>query len=154
MASYPVRAVRVDAFVPAPPEKVFAFVADTRNDPRWCSNVDTAELMSKDEVAVGTRFRFHQHLERPRRPRLEFDVDVEVVGLDDRSITWHTTDKFQKRVISLTVEPASGGARVTQVTNASFRKPPGVAKWVYPILARRTLQRQFVDLAAVFATHG
>lgn len=150
MASHPVRAVRVAAHIPASPDDVFAFIADTRNDPMWCSNVDTVEQVSDDGVQAGSRFRFHQHLDRLRRARLEFDVEVEVVALNGRSITWNTTDRFQTRTITVTVEPDGTGSRITQVTQASFVKPPGAVKWVYPIVARRTLKQQFADLAAYF----
>ena len=82
--------------------------------------------------------------------RIEFDVDVEIVQLDDRSVKWHVTDRFQDREIEITVAPQGDGSRITQVTQASFHKSPGLAKWVYPLLARRTLKDQFRHLAAHF----
>lgn len=152
MAHYPVRPVRVTADIPAPADVVFAFVADTRNDPLWCANVDTVDLGAADEISVGTQLRFHQHLDVPRAGRIEFAVDVTVVAMEGCSITWHTVDRFQTRTITVTVEPAGDEhARIEQVTEAAFVKPPGVQKWLYPVLARRTLRRQFDALAAHFA---
>lgn len=151
MASHPVAPVEVSVFIPSPPDVVFAFVADTRNDPRWCPNVETVEMIEGDGVAVGTRFRFHQHLDRPGGGRIQFDGDVEVVELGERSIGWSVTDRFQGRVIDLRVEPEGSGSRVTQRTTASFHRPPGLARWVYPVLARRTFKDQFRRLAANFA---
>ncbi len=150
MAEYPVRTVEVSALVPAPPDEVFAFVADTRNDPLWCPNVETVELVGGEGIAVGTRFRFHQHLDRPGGERMQFDADVEIVGLGDNSITWRTTDKYQTREIHLVVEPDGNGSKVTQVTKAIFRRPPGLARIVYPHLARRTFAAQFESLAKHF----
>ncbi len=112
--------------------------------------METADLVDGDSVDVGSRFRFHQHLDRAGGKRIEFDVDVEIVQLDDRSVRWHVTDRFQDREIEITVEAQGEGSRITQVTQAAFHKSPGLAKWVYPLLARRTLKGQFRHLAAHF----
>jgi uncharacterized protein YndB with AHSA1/START domain len=151
MASHPVAPVEVSGFVSAPPDQVFAFVADTRNDPLWCPNVETVEMISGEGVAVGTRFRFHQHLDRPGGGRVQFDGEVVVVELGERSIGWSVTDRFQDRLIRLRVEPEGSGSRVTQRTTASFHRPPGPARWVYPFLAPRTFKDQFGRLAAQLA---
>lgn len=150
MASRPVRPIRVSAHIPAPPDIVFAFVSDTRNDPYWCPNVERVELVEGQGVAVGTRFRFHQHLDRPGSDRIHFDAEVEIVDLGDNSIQWLVSDKFQTREIDLTVEPDGDGSIVTQVTRAAFLRPPGLARWVYPRLARRTFGEQFQHLVAHF----
>lgn len=154
MAPGPVvmRPVRVSAFVPAPPSVVFDFVSDTRNDPEWCPNVETVELIEGDGIAVGTKFRFHQHLDRPGGDRLQFDADLEVIDIDGHSITWQAIDRFQTRRIELTVAPDGAGSRVTQVTTATFLRPPGLARWVYPRLARTTFRHQFANLARRFDT--
>lgn len=149
-ASYHVRPVEVSARIPAPPEELLRFIAGTRNDPLWCPNVETVDLVDGDSVDVGFRFRFHQHLDRPGGKRIGFDVDVEIVQLDDRSVKWLVSDRFQDRDIEITVEPQGEESRITQVTQASFRKSPGLAKWVYPLLARRTIKDQFRHLAAHF----
>ena len=151
MSQHPVRPVSVTGQVPADPDLVFAFVSDTRNDPVWCDNVETVEMTSGDEVAVGTTFRFHQHLDRPGKGRVEFDVDVEVVELGERSITWHVSDRFQDRQITMTVEPDGTGCRVTQTTTASFHRPPGATKWLYPLFAKRIFKQQLSSLAQHFS---
>ena len=125
-------------------------VSDTRNDPVWCENVKTVDLVEGNQVEVGTRFRFHQHLDRPGAGRMEFDVDVEVIEIGERMITWEASDRFQTRTISLAVEPEGSGSRITQVTKATFLRPPGTRKWLYPLLARRIFSKQFRDLAAYF----
>jgi uncharacterized protein YndB with AHSA1/START domain len=147
---YPVRPVSVSAHIPAPPDVVFDFVTDTRNDPLWCENVETVDLIEGHQVEVGTRFRFHQHLDRPGADRMQFDVDVEVVDMGEHSITWEAKDRFQTRQISLAVQPEGDGSRVTQVTRATFHRPPGSRKWLYPLLARRIFGKQFRELAAYF----
>ncbi len=148
--THPVRPVTVSAIIPAPPGEVLAFVADTRNDPEWCPNVESAELVEGDGLAAGSVFRYHQHLDTPGSKCVEFDGEVTIVERTDHSIRWIVTDRFQERDITLTVEPHPAGTRITQVTRASFLRPPGLAKWGYPLLARRTLRHQFERLAARF----
>jgi hypothetical protein len=154
MAANPVRPVEVSARIAIPPDELFAFVSDTRNDPLWCPNVETVELIEGVAVESGTRFRFHQHLDRPRSKRIEFDVDVEIVEMSDHSITWQVTDKFQDRTIRLIVEPDGVGAKITQITEASFKRPPGLARWAYPFLARRIFKEQFQQLVVYFGARG
>lgn len=154
VASQSLRPVKVSAHIGAPPDKLFAFVSDTRNDPSWCPNVETVELVEGSGVEVGARFRFHQHLDRPRTERIEFDVDVEIIEIEHPSITWKATDKFQERLVKLSIEPEGAGSKITQVTTASFRRRPGLVKWVYPFLARRTFKEQFGQLAAYFDKPG
>jgi hypothetical protein len=133
---------------------LFAFVSDTRNDPEWCENVETVEMVEGDAVAPGTKFTFHQHLDTPGRDRMQFDVNVEVIEMGERSITWETHDRFQTREITVTVEPEGDGSRITQVTRATFSRKPGTARWLYPLLARRIFRGQFQDLARLFETGG
>ncbi|HSK06590.1 MAG TPA: SRPBCC family protein [Acidimicrobiia bacterium] len=147
MAVHPVRPVEVTARVGAPADLVFAFVSDTRNDPLWCDNVESVEMLAGEGIEVGARFRFHQHLDRPGGHRLQFDVDLEIVSLGEHEITWLATDRFQQREITLRVEPEGQGSTITQVTRASFHRPPGLARWLYPRLARRVFARQFRSLA-------
>lgn len=154
MDGYIARPVTVSAHIPAPPDEVFAFVSDTRNDPLWCENVESVDLIEGNQVEEGTRFRFHQHLDRPGAERVQFDVDVEVIDIGERSITWLAKDRFQTREISLVVNPDGSGSRITQVTKATFLRPPGTAKWLYPLLARRIFGKQFRDLGSYFEGKG
>jgi hypothetical protein len=151
MASYSVPPIVVSGPVPAPPETVLPFVADTRNDPLWCSNVEKVEMLTLEPVGVGSKFRFHQHLDRPGGRRMQFDVDVEITGLDDRSVTWRVEDRFQERDINIAVTPTATGSVVTQTTRASFKRSPGMARWVYPFLARRIFKDQLARLAGIYA---
>ena len=85
---------------------------------------------------------------------MEFDVDVEVIEIGVRRITWEASDRFQTRTISLAVEPEGSGSRITQVTKETFLRPPGTRKWLYPLLARRIFSKQFRDLRAHFDQLG
>lgn len=140
------RPVTVSFAVAAPPEEVFEFVADTRNDPIWCPNVTEVIQVNGVGVGVGSAFRFHQSVEMRGRA-LESDVDVEIVELGERSIRWRVEDRFQIRDVKVEVSPEDDGSLVEQTTTAIFKRKPGVAKWLYPILARRTFKDQFRRLS-------
>ena len=151
MSSHPVRPVTVSLPIPAPPADVMAFISDTRNDPVWCPNVESATMTSAGPIGAGSTFQYTQHLDRPGGRRLTFDGDVEIVELTDRSIEWRVTDRFQLRTITCVVEPADGGSRVSQTTMASFHRSPGIAGRLYPLIARRTLRDQLRHLRDHFA---
>lgn len=148
-ASYSVRPVNVSHDIPAPPDAVFVFVADTRNDPLWCPNVSNVTQLEGDGVELGARFRCHQTVKTGGRT-LESDVDIEIVGVSENAIEWRVEDRFQIRDVTLVVEPREKGSKVRQRTLATFKKDPGLAKWVYPFLARRTFRDQFSRLADHF----
>jgi hypothetical protein len=147
---FPARPVTVAMHIPADPDTVFEFVSDTRNDPEWCPNVTDVRQTAGEGVAVGSRFIFHQVVEARGRS-LESDVEVEVTGLDGHAIGWRVEDRFQIREVNLRVDPDGEGSKVTQTTAATFKRKPGVAKWVYPMLAKRTFKDQFARLAAHFS---
>lgn len=130
---------------------MLAYISDTRNDPEWCPNVESAEMTSEGPITTGSTFTYHQHLDRPGSARVEFDGDVVITSLEDTSISWHVTDRFQDRIISCAVAPVAGGTRLTQTTTATFHRPPGLAKHLYPLLARRTLKQQLDQLAQRFS---
>jgi len=151
MATSPLRPVEVSHHIPAEPPEVLAFVSDTRNDPTWCPNVTEVSQLAGDGVGLGSRFRFHQSVKTGGRT-LDSEVDVEVVGLTEDSVRWRVEDRFQIRDVTLTVEPDGAGTKVRQETLATFKKDPGLARWLYPFLARRTFREQFSRLAEHFSS--
>lgn len=147
---YPVSPVMVATRVSAHPDQVFRYVADTRNDPEWCPNVTDVRLVEGAGVELGTRFEFHQRVEAKGR-ELTSDVTVEIVDLGERHIRWRVEDRFQVRDVLLRVESDEGGSKVIQITTAAFKRKPGLARWLYPMLARRTFKDQFRHLSDRFA---
>ncbi len=143
---FPVRPVTVSKHMPVDPDTVFRYVSDTRNDPEWCPNVSNVRQTSGDGVAVGSTFEFHQTVEAGGKT-LESDVQVEIVELGNRSVRWRVEDRFQRRDVRLRVVPHENGSKVTQTTEARFKRKPGMAKWLYPFLAKRTFRDQFTRLA-------
>ena len=139
---YTVKPVKVSTFVGADPATVFSYISDTRNDAEWCPNVSDVRQTTGEGVEPGARFTFHQSVVAGGRT-LDSDVDVEVLEVGDDHISWQVEDRFQVRDIRLEVSPDGHGSRVSQTTIASFKRKPGVAKWLYPMLARRTFRGQF-----------
>lgn len=148
--TYPLRPVTMTATIPAQPEVLFSYISDTRNDPEWCPNVTDVRQVSGDGVEMGAGFGFRQTVETRGRV-LDSDVDVEVVELGERRIRWRVEDRFQIRDVLLEVEPDGDGSKVIQTTTAAFKRKPGVARWVYPMLARQTFKKQFQRLADRFS---
>ncbi|HUG07516.1 MAG TPA: SRPBCC family protein [Acidimicrobiia bacterium] len=146
---YRVRPVKVTTHVPAGPDEVFSYVSDTRNDPEWCPNVTDVRQVSGDGVELGAGFEFHQSVEVQGR-ELVSEVEVEVVELGESHIRWRVEDRFQVRDVLLEVARDGDGTKVTQTTTAIFKRKPGLAKWFYPRLARRTFRDQFQELAGRF----
>ena len=147
--TYLVRPVEVSTRVPADPDAVFAYVSDTRNDPEWCPNVTDVRQVRGEGVELGAGFEFHQTVEARGR-ELVSDVEVEIVELGERRVRWRVEDRFQIRDVLLKVEPDGDGSKLTQTTNAVFKRKPGLAKWLYPLLAKRTFRDQFARLADRF----
>jgi len=147
---FPVRPVAVSVQISADPDAVFTFIADTRNDPEWCPNVTDVRQVSGEGVEDGARFQFHQSVEAGGRT-LSSDVNVEIVELGERWVRWRVEDRFQVRDVLLSVEADGEGCKVTQTTVAGFRRKPGLARWLYPKLARRTFRDQFRRLASRFS---
>lgn len=148
--THPARPVTVSARVTAEPGTLFEYVRDTRHDPEWCPNVTDVSQVEGEGVALGSKFEFQQRVEAQGR-ELVSDVEVEVVELGERRIRWRVEDRFQIRDVLLTVEAEGHGSKVTQTTTAAFKRRPGVAKWLYPWLARRTFRDQFQRLAERFS---
>jgi predicted protein tyrosine phosphatase len=47
---------RVSRIIPAPPDKVFAFVADASNDPQWIAPILHSRRLDSGPIQVGSRF--------------------------------------------------------------------------------------------------
>lgn len=144
-----VRPVTVAATISGDPDEVFAFIADTRNDPEWNANVTEVSQVAGEGVEVGAQFAFTQTIVAGKRT-LVSHVTTTVVELGERTVVWDIEDKYQTRRITMTVEPHTDGSKVTQVTEATFKRDPGWTARIYPMLAKRTFRAQFDALKDVF----
>jgi hypothetical protein len=120
-----------------PIEEVFAFVADSRNDPRWCPRVVTCEQVEGEGPQLGARYEaFHRpSLQRPHLRRIhvqEFD--------HPRLIRSRQEDNVAVFTITYQLEPAGTGTRLAQRDEIEWRIPRR-----YVPLAKRIVRRHIGD---------
>jgi uncharacterized protein YndB with AHSA1/START domain len=95
-----------------PPDEVFAFLADPRNDPRWCNRVRSVEAVGEGEYRV-----MHKPLRIQPRP---YELHVRLVASDPpRHIRWEERDRDGTLVVDYVLVPRAGGTRFTQRTDLS-----------------------------------
>ena len=103
-----------------PIEAVFDFVADPRNDPRWCPRVTWCRQVEGDGPDVGARF---EALEHPSLRRAQTRV-IEVVAVEPphRAVT-RQTDEQGEFVIEYVLRPSPGGTLLTQRDDVTWTLP-------------------------------
>ena len=129
-----------------PIDEVFAFVADSRNDPLWCANVRECEQTEGDGPALGARYRA-VHKPGPKASELR----IEVLEYDaPRRIKWRQVDDAGTFVVTFDLEPtAAGGTRLTQTDETSWTGPFRLLAPVLHRVVRKTLPKQFASLRTV-----
>ena len=115
--------------IPAPPERVWALVADVERWHEWTPTVTSITRMDKGPLAVGSRARIRQ----PRLPPATWEVTELVPG---RSFTWVTRSPGVRVRAEHGVEPVGGGTRVTLSVRFTGLLGPFVAR-----LTRRLNER-------------
>ena len=115
--------------IAAPPERVWAVMADVERWPEWTPTVTRVERLDRGPLAVGSRARIRQ----PRRPPAVWGVSALVEG---RSFIWVTRSPGTRVVARHAVEPVAQGSRVTLSLSFSGLLGPLVAR-----LTRRLNER-------------
>lgn len=110
--------------------EVFDFVADARNDPRWCPKVDSVEQVDGEVPGPGSRY-VTIHRPVPLRPARELDHRC-VDWSPPRRIEWLEDDGVDRFEVSYELEEAAGGTRLTQRSDARL----GVPRLLHPIWRR------------------
>ena len=122
-----------------PIEEVFAFVADARNDVRWCRKVKSVERVDDDRYAV-------VHKPVPLRPARQMEMR-RVESDPPRRIEWVEDDGTDVFSVTYELEPtASGGTLMRQRSDADVGAVP---RPLHPLWKRgigRDLERQLRDL--------
>jgi carbon monoxide dehydrogenase subunit G len=134
-------AVTVSGIVRAPPDVVFAFLADLGNWPRWQGDMQTTTLV---EGQAGQSGAVYQYVSKAMGQT--FDSTVRLVQVDaPREVAfegeWAGMIRPSGRYL---VEPAAGGTRVTLNPHPETR---GVGRILAPLieLMIRRLNRQHID---------
>jgi uncharacterized protein YndB with AHSA1/START domain len=108
----------------APPERVFDYIADARNEAEWSKDIETVTMVGGDPVGEGTVFDAEYRGFGPVRLELrEYRRPAHLVFVGDGPrVGMH---------FSLDLEPEDGGSRVTM--DADIR-PRGAFRLLTPLL--------------------
>src|SRR6184192_921943 len=98
-----------------PLEAVFAFVADARNDPRWCPKVSSVELVDDGCYEV-------VHKPVPGKPERQMDMQRVVVEAPHR-IEWREDDGVDVFHVTYELDDLGGRTRLTQRSVAKLGAP-------------------------------
>jgi uncharacterized membrane protein len=113
-----------------PGDEVFEFIADPRNDPRWCPKVDSVEQVDGEGPGLGSRY-VTIHRPVPLRPARV--LDHRCVGwAPPRRIEWVEDDGVDRFEVTYELEPHADGTKLTQRSDARL----GAPKLLHPIWRR------------------
>lgn len=135
--------INVTTEIDRPIDEVFAFVADSTNDPSWCKNVLECEQVEGDGPGADARYRA-VHKPGPKASELA----VRVLEYDSpRRIAYEQVDDAGTFVVAYDLESVGDArTRITQTDETSWN---GVFKVLSPLMhfvVRRTLPKQFAAL--------
>lgn len=125
-------AARSELRILAPPERVFDYLADARNEPRWLPGAERVEKATDGPVGLHTRFDGVYARAGA--------VSVELVEFDrPRKLTFRATAKIVVFDDEVELTPDADGTLLVARLSA---RPRGVMRVFTPLLAR-TMRRQF-----------
>ncbi len=137
--------------IASPPEEVFAFVSDVRNDPQWHTDILAARLAEGETVGPGAVFQ----IERRQPFRGASEGTITVTGYDaPRRVVFDGRLGDFTVVITHTVEPDGAGSRFTKHVEAS---PPGIMRVLGPLMVpmmNRETARHLANLKGVFESRA
>jgi uncharacterized protein YndB with AHSA1/START domain len=127
-----------------PPEEVFAFLADARNDPQWCASVVACEQKAGDGPGAGARY-LARH--KPTPFHRVMPRSIEVVEYDPpRLLRWRQEDANGVFDIVYEVEPTGEGCRFTQRDTIEWKVPRAVGRAAERLFVRRHVGEQMACL--------
>ena len=135
--------ITVSGIVRAEPEKVFAFLADLENWPRWQSDMQTTKLEDGTRGQVGARYRYVSNAMGQT-----FDSTVRLAKVDaPREVAfegeWTGMIRPSGRYV---IEPVPGGSRVTLNPHPEARGFGSVLAPLMGIMIKRLNQQHLEAL--------
>jgi uncharacterized protein YndB with AHSA1/START domain len=124
-----------------PPEDVWDYIADARNDPRWCRKVESVDQVAGDGPGPDARYRVLHRPVRLKKPA-ELTVTIEEYSPPSR-LRLREEDDDGVFNVTYELEPVAEGTRITQHDLIEWKIP----RFQHPI-ARRMVSR---DIANQFA---
>ena len=127
-----------------PPEEVFAFVADARNDPRWCGTVVACDQRAGDGPGPGARYEA-RHKPTPFHRVMPRSIEV-VEYTPPRVMRWRQEDANGVFHITYQVEPTARGALLTQRDEIEWKVPGPAGRVAERLFVRRHIGEQMSAL--------
>ncbi len=124
-----------------PVDKVFSFVSDLENSPRWNDNVVRAKKMSRGPIQEGTVFRQYRN---------ELATAGEAVAITSHARPERLTIKARladsPAQVTYEFEEVDNGTRITSEVEL---EPAGVMRLIVPVVETRVKGSVAEDLAAL-----
>jgi uncharacterized protein YndB with AHSA1/START domain len=126
-----------------PPEEVWTFIADVRNDPQWCDKVDSVDQIAGEGPGRDARYRM---LHRPVRLRKAKELAVTVEGYEPpRRLRLREEDDDAIFEVIYRLAGTDEGTELTQIDEIDWKIPfPGPQ--LGRVMVSRDIQRQFAAL--------
>lgn len=132
------------ADIAAPPERVWAVLADLTSWSSWAATVTESTLLTGAPVGIGSRVKL-------RQPRLPANTWVVTCWEPGQRFTWETARGGLRTVADHVLEAAPGGSRVTLSVTTSGPLAP-VADLFMGSMARRYVQTEAAGLTSASET--
>jgi hypothetical protein len=110
-----------------PIQDVFDYIAEPRNDPRWCRKVTSVEQVQGDGPGPGSRYAV-VHRPVPGRPPRDLDHSC-VMWEPPRGIKWREDDGTDVFLVEYHLEATPKGTRLEQRSDVQL----GAARLMRPI---------------------
>jgi uncharacterized protein YndB with AHSA1/START domain len=117
-----------------PPEALWAFVSDPRNDPRWCGKAKSFEPAGEGRWRVVRK-------PVPLRPASELTLDHLELRPSER-LTLREEDEASVFEVEYRLEPSAAGTRFTQISEFRWKKLPRVLHRTFARGVRRNVRGQ------------
>lgn len=130
--------------IAAPPEEVFEFVADARNDPRWCATVKSCRLEEGEGGGPNARY-LAEH--RPTPFHRVMRRTLEVLEYErPRRVRWRQEDDNGLFDITYRFEPVGDGTRFVQSDAIAWKISRAAARFAERFFVRRHIGEQMAAL--------
>lgn len=134
-----------DLLIERPPEVVFDFVADERNEPRFNSQMATSSLESGEPIGEGSRFRATFHSVGRLVP-----MTVELTGYErPHRLSSRTRSRALLTEGELTFEPEGAGTRMRWSWEVQVRGPLRLADALVARVGDRQERRVWGNMKAL-----
>ena len=135
--------IQATIVVSRPPEEVWEFIADARNDPQWCGKVESVHQLSGDGPGPDSSYRVIHRPVRLKKPK-ELAVTVEEYSPPSR-LRLREEDDDGVFDVTYDLEAAGEGTRLTQRDQIEWKIP----RFQLPIsrrMVRGDIERQLAEL--------